>query len=77
MLLQVTAYEVLDAWDCHVVLAHVTPEGRQWRQLGHDLVDGGDPDATDADKLRRVAGYLTLLAERAEAFDRATRARRA
>jgi len=62
MMLQLTAYEVMDCWDAHVVMSVVTPTGRDYRRLGHDLVEGGGPDEDPADSLERMARYLNRLA---------------
>ena len=64
MLLQITVFDVVEAWDAHVVVSEVTPTGRSWAQLGHDLIDGAEPGAAVSDQLRRVSAYLTLLAGR-------------
>jgi hypothetical protein len=69
-MIQCTAYSVMDAWDAHVVLAHVTPTGREWTQLAHDLIEGGSPDETPTDQLRRLARYLLFIAERQDALER-------
>jgi len=75
MLLQVTIFDVLDAWDAHVVLSEIAPTGRSWTQLGHDLVAGSAPDAPVSSQLLRVAAYLEVLAARYREIEDATRHR--